>query len=64
VAQVGDQIAGGGGFFDRGSGDCSGPVWRANKMKALLYVEVYFPKQDGTLAPEDGTELCSVKLML
>ena len=64
VAQVGDQIAGGGGFFDRGSGDCSGPVWRANKMKTLPDVEVYFPKQDGTLAPEEGTELFSGKLML
>lgn len=64
VAQVGDQIAGGGGFFDRASGDCSGPVWRANKMKTLPDVEVYFPKQDGTLAPEEGTELFSGKLVL
>ena len=64
VAQVGDQIAGGGGFFDRSSGDCSGPVWQANKMKTLPDVEVYFPKQDGTLAPEGGTELFSGKLML
>ena len=63
VAQVGDQIAGG-GFFDRGSGDCSGPVWRANKMKTLPDVEVYFPKQDGTLTPEEGTELFAGKLML
>ena len=59
VAQEGDQIAGGGGFFDRSSGDCSGPVWHANKMKTLPDVEVYFPKQDGTLAPEAGTELFS-----
>ena len=64
VAQVGDQIAGGGGFFDRSSGDCSGPVWRANTMKTLPDVEVYFPKQDGTLAPEEGTELFSGKLVL
>ena len=64
VAQVGDQIAGGGGFFDRDRGDCSGPVWRANKMKTLPDVEVYFPKQDGTLAPEEGTELFSGKLIL
>lgn len=64
VAQVGDQIAGGGGFFDRGSGDCSGSVWRANKMKTLPDVEVYFPKQDGTLAPEERTELFSGKLVL
>ena len=64
VAQVGNQIAGGGGFFDRSSGDCSGPVWRANKMKTLPDVEVYFPKQDGTLVPEDGTELFSGQLIL
>ena len=64
VAQVGDQIAGGGGFFDRGSGDCSGPIWQANDMKTLPDVEVYFPKQDGTLAPEEGTELFSGKLVL
>ena len=64
VAQVGNQIAGGGGFFERTSGDCSGPVWQANKMKTLPDVEVYFPKQDGTLAPEDGTDLFSGKLIL
>ena len=64
VAQVGDQIAGGGGYFDRSSGDCSGPIWRANTMKTLPDVEVYFPKQDGTLVPEDGTELFSGKLIL
>ena len=64
VAQVGNQIAGGGGYFERTSGDCSGPVWRANTMKTLPDVEVYFPKQDGSLAPEDGTELFSGKLIL
>ena len=64
IAQVGDEIAGGGGYFDRSSGDCSGPVWRANKMKTLPDVEVYFPKQDGTLAPEEGTELFAGKLVL
>ena len=64
IAQVGDEIAGGGGYFDRGSGDCSGPVWRANEMKTLPDVEVYFPKQDGALAPEEGTELFVGKLVL
>lgn len=33
IAEVGDEIAGGGGFFDRSSGECSGPIWRAKKMK-------------------------------
>ena len=64
MAEVGNEIAGGGGYFDRSSGDCSGPVWRANKMKTLPDVEVYFPKQDGTLAPEEGTELFAGKLVL
>ena len=64
VAQVGNQIAGGGGFFERSVGDCSGPVWWANTMKTLPDVEVYFPKQDGTLAPEKGTVLFSGKLIL
>ena len=64
VAQVGNQIAGGGGFFDRSSGDCSGPVWWANKLKTLPDVEVYFPKQDGTLVAEEGTELFAGKLVL
>ena len=63
MARVGDQIAGG-GFFDRSSGDCPGPIWQANDMKTLPDVEVYFPKQDGTLAPEEGTELFSGKLIL
>ena len=33
-------------------------------MKTLPDVEVYFPKQDGTLAPEKGTVLFSGKLIL
>jgi len=64
VAQVGDQIAGGGGFFDRSSEDCPGPIWQANEMKTLPDVAVYFPKQDGSLAPEEGTELFTGKLVL
>ena len=56
MAEVGNEIAGGGGYFDRSSGECSGPIWRANRMKILPDVEVYFPKQDGTLAPEQETE--------
>ena len=64
IAEVGDEIAGGGGYFDRGSGECSGPVWHANEMKTLPDVEVYFPKQDGTLVPEEGAELFAGKLVL
>ena len=64
IAEVGNEIAGGGGYFDRSSGECSGPVWRANKMKTLPDVEVYFPKQDGTVRPAEGTELFAGKLVL
>ena len=64
IAEVGNEIAGGGGFLDRDSGECSGPVWWANKMKTLPDVEVYFPKQDGSLVPEEGTELFSGNLIL
>ena len=64
VAEVGNEIAGGGGYFNRGSGECSGPVWRANKIKTLPDAEVYFPKQDGTVRPAEGTELFAGKLVL
>ena len=64
IAEVGNEIAGGGGYSNRGSGECSGPVWRANKMKTLPDVEVYFPKQDGIVKPAEGTELFAGKLVL
>ena len=64
VAEVGNEIAGGGGYFNRGSGECSGPAWRANKMKTLPDVEVYFPKQDGIVRPAEGTEIFAGKLVL
>ena len=64
IAEVGNEIAGGGGFFDQDSGECSGPVWWANEMKTLPDVEVYFPKQDGTVRPAEGTELFAGKLVL
>ena len=56
IVKVGDEIAGGGGFFDQDGGDCPGPAWQANKIKALPDVEVYFPRQDGTLAADQETE--------
>ena len=64
VAKVGDEIAGGGGYFNLSGGDCSGPVWRANKIKVLPDVEVYFPKQDGTLATGQETERFVGELVL
>ena len=64
IAKVGDEIVGGGGFFSLGGGDCSGPAWRANKIKALPDVEAYFPRQDGTLAPDQETDRYVGKLVL
>ena len=50
IARVGDDIAGGGGYHQRGLGECSGEAFRIYDIKVLPDVEVYFPKQDGTLA--------------
>ena len=50
IAQVGDEITGGGGNSDRDSGKRSRPVvLRTSNIKTLPHVEIYFPKQDGTL---------------
>ena len=64
IVKVGDEIAGGGGFFDQEGGGCPGPVWEANTIKALPDVEVYFPRQDGTLATDQETERFAGKLVL
>ena len=51
IAQVGDEVTGGGEYSDRASGERSRPVvLRASNIKTLPHVEVYRPKQDGTLA--------------
>ena len=54
IATVGDEIAAGGGYYSLDSGACSGEVFIPNQIKVLPDVEVYFPKQDGTL--EAGQE--------
>ena len=64
IAQVGDELAGGGGFGSRGGGDCPGPVWGANSIKVLPDVEVYFPKQDGSLAIDQEMESFVGRLVL
>ncbi len=64
IAKVGDEIAGGGGFFDQDGGGCPGPVWEANTIKALPDVEVYFPRQDGTLAADQQAERFVGELVL
>ena len=64
VAEVGDEIAGGGGYFDLGPGECTGPVFRANRVKVLPDVPVYFPRHDGTLSSHREPELLSGRLIL
>ena len=64
IATVGDEIAGGGGYFNLDDGDCSGPSFIANKIKVLPDVEVYFPKQDGTLAADQEMERFVGELVL
>ena len=50
IAQVGDEIAGGGGYYEGGHGECSGEMFRVYEIKVLSDVDIYFPNQDGTLA--------------
>ena len=64
IATVGDEIAGGGGYHSLDGGPCSGPVFSANQIKVLPDVEVYFPKQDGTLTAGQETERFAGKLAL
>ncbi len=49
IARVGNEIAGGGGYYAGGHGECSGEVFRVHGIKVLPDVEVHFPKQDGFL---------------
>ena len=43
---------------------CSGEVFIANQIKVLPDVEVYFPRQDGTLAADQETERYAGELVL
>ena len=46
IARVGDEIAGGGGYFDSGHEDCPGEAFEIHSIKVLPDVEVYFPRWD------------------
>lgn len=46
IARVGDEIAGGGGYYNSGHGECPGEVFRIYEVQVLPDVEVYFPRQD------------------
>ena len=64
IAQVGDRIAGGGGFSNSGYGDCPGGTFGIHSIKVLPDVEVYFPRQDGTLGIDQEMEHFVGKLVL
>ena len=64
IAQVGDRIAGGGGYSSSGYGDCPGGTFGIHSIKVLPDVEVYFPRQDGSLATDQGMERFVGKLVL
>ena len=64
IAQVGDRIAGGGGYSSSGYGDCPGGTFGIHSIKVLPDVEVYFPKQDGTLGIDQEMERFVGKLIL
>ena len=64
IAQVGDELAGGGGYSARGDEKCPGPSIGVNDIKVLPDVEVYFPKQDGSLAIEQEMESFVGRLVL
>ena len=64
IAKVGDRIAGGGGFSSSGYGDCPGGTFGIHSIKVLPDVEVYFPKQDGTLGTDQGMEHFIGKLVV
>ena len=64
IATVGDEIAAGGGYRSLDSGACSGEVFNANQIKVLPDVEVYFPKQDGTLVADQETERFAGELVV
>ena len=64
IAKVGDRIAGGGGFSSSGYGDCPGGRFGIHSIKVLPDVEVYFPKQDGTLETDQEMERFVGKLVV
>ena len=64
IATVGDEIAAGGGYRSLDSGACAGEVFIANQIKVLPDVEVYFPRQDGTLTADQEAERFLGELVL
>lgn len=64
IAQVGNRIGGGGGYSSSGYADCPGEIFEIHSIKVLPDVEVYFPRQDGTLGTGEGMERFVGKLVV
>ena len=64
IAQVGDRISGGGAYSDSAYGDCPGGTFAINSIEILPDVEVYFPRQDGTLETNREMERFIGRLVL
>ena len=64
IAQVGDRLSMGGGSSRRGDEKCPSPSVGANDIKVLPNVEVYFPKQDGSLPIDQEMESFVGRLVL
>ncbi len=64
IAQVGDRIPGGGAYSDSAHGDCPGGTFAINSIEILPDVEVYFPRQDGTLGTNQEMERFFGRLVL
>ncbi len=64
IAMVGDEIAGGGGYFKNRYGECPGEMFRIHDVKVLPDVEVYFPRQDEALEKGQVAKLYVGELVL
>ena len=67
IAQVGDRLSAGAGYSGstyRGYEKCPGPSVGINRIKVLPDVEVYFPKQDGSLPIDQEMESFVGRLVL
>ena len=72
IAQVGDRIAMAGAaayygnyYTDKTIGPkCGGPTWAPNHIKVLADVDIYFPRQDGTLGTDHEMDRFVGKLVL
>ena len=66
IAQIGDELAVGGGFGSPpwATETVQDPPWVSNDIKVLPDVEVYFPKQDGSLAIDQEMESFVGRLVL